>query len=315
MRPEFIRAADLLQRNTPESVSEAIGLLQKAVYSFSMKVCGHKEDAEDTAQEVLLRSLKHLSKLQEPAGLAGWLYTVARNRCSRMRGKVQDSPGRTVSLDELMPEEWELKQLLLDSSKSPENTALAGEQRNLLHRAVLSIPPQLRLVLVLHDMEELSTEQVAQILNLKEGSVRVRLHRARLALRKEMLLALKRGQSAKTGEARAGAGTASENAGKRRPQECRKLFASLSEYLDGRVTPKKAEMMEAHIEKCPACVAFLRDLRAAIDRCHALDAACDPVVTTRLQAILTDEYLRLIRAESRRDSAIRLSSKRRKSGG
>src|ERR1035441_1183015 len=57
MRPELIRATDLLRLNTPEAVEEAIGLLQNTVYSFSMKVCGHPEDAEDTMQEVLLRSL------------------------------------------------------------------------------------------------------------------------------------------------------------------------------------------------------------------------------------------------------------------
>jgi RNA polymerase sigma-70 factor (ECF subfamily) len=296
MRPEFIRAADLLQRNTPDSVSEAIGLLQNAVYSFSMKVCGHRQDAEDTAQEVLLRSLKHLSKLHEPAGLAAWLYTVARNRCSRMRGRVQESPSRRVSLDELMPEEWEIKQLLLDSSESPESAALKGEQRSLLHRSVLAIPPQLRLVLVLHDMEELSTEQVAQILNLKEGSVRVRLHRARLALRKEMFGALKRGQPAGTGEALSVARSTVAETRKRKPQECRELFASLSEYLDGRIAPKKAEMMKGHIEKCPACVAFLRDLRAAVDHCRTLDAACDPAVASRLREMLTEEYLRLTRS-------------------
>jgi RNA polymerase sigma-70 factor (ECF subfamily) len=136
MRSEFIGAVDLLQQNRPNSISEAIGLLQNAVYSFSMKVWGHREDAEDTAQEVLLRSLKHLSKLQEPAGLAARLYTVARNRCSRVRGRVQESPSRKVSLDELMPEEWEMKQLLLDSSESPEDSALNGEQRKLLHGAL-----------------------------------------------------------------------------------------------------------------------------------------------------------------------------------
>ena len=300
MRPEFIRAADLLQQNTPDSVAEAIGLLQNAVYSFSMKVCGHREDAEDTAQEVLLRSLKHLSKLQEPAGLAAWLYTVARNRCSRMRGRAQDSASRKVSLEELMPEEWEIKQLLLDSSESPENEALVGEQRNLLHRAVLAMPSQLRLVLVLHDMEELSTEQVAQILDLKEGTVRVRLHRGRLALRKEMFLALKRERVTGTDEGQSAATSTKRANLKRKPQECRELFANLSEYLDGRVNPKKAETMKGHIEECPACVAFLRDLRAAIDRCRALDAACDPMVASRLKAMLTDEYLRVTGAERRR---------------
>jgi len=61
MRPELIQAAELLQRDTPEAVEEALGLLQNTIYSFSMKVCGHPEDAEDNMQEVLYRSLRHLA--------------------------------------------------------------------------------------------------------------------------------------------------------------------------------------------------------------------------------------------------------------
>jgi DNA-directed RNA polymerase specialized sigma24 family protein len=58
MRPELIQAADLLRRDSPRAVEEAIGLLQNTVYSFSMKVRGHPEDAEDTRQEVLFRLLE-----------------------------------------------------------------------------------------------------------------------------------------------------------------------------------------------------------------------------------------------------------------
>jgi len=70
MRTELVQAAELLQKNTPQAIEEAIALLQNTVFSFSMKMCGHRQDAEDTAQEVLFRSLKHLSKLQGPNALA-----------------------------------------------------------------------------------------------------------------------------------------------------------------------------------------------------------------------------------------------------
>lgn len=289
MRSEFIQASTLLREDTPQAAAEAIGLLQNAVFSFSMKMCGHREDAEDTAQEVLFRSLKHLHKLKEPAALAAWLYTVARNRCRRLRGVAQESPSRKLSLDELMPDATELNQLLLDSAVSPERDALLGERRALLHQAVLRIPSQLRMVLVLHDMEELDTEQVAQILNLRAGTVRVRLHRARLALRKEMALAM-RGRNA-SGSRRKKTRPVSRPAA--RPKECRELFASLSEYLDGRVNSETAKDMSSHIGQCPACVAFLRDLRAAIEHCQALEAECDPAVASRLRAMLTEEYLRI----------------------
>jgi RNA polymerase sigma-70 factor (ECF subfamily) len=82
--------------------------------------------------------------------------------------------------------------------------------------------------------------------------------------------------------------------GRQRPNECRDLFGNLSEYLDGRVEPLTCEQMRSHIEACPSCVAFLRDLRSAIDRCRSLEVACDSAIAVRLREILTREYLRMI---------------------
>ena len=284
-----------MRLNTPEAVEEAIGLLQNTVYSFSMKVCGHPEDAEDTMQEVLSRSVGHLAKIQTPQQMSVWLYTVTRNRCWRMRRKPAHAPPSLLSLDDLMPDHEELGRLLEDGAVGPEGDLLAAEQHHLLHQAILRVPPALRIVLVLHDMEELTTEQVAQVLSLQQGTVRIRLHRARLSVRREMnellqgvsdeqrgaKLAVKKRKVAKAKNGQ-------------RPAECRDLFANLSEYLDGRVEPLTCEQMREHIEACPSCVAFVRDLRTAIDRCRSLEIPCDPTVAPRLRAILTREYLRML---------------------
>ena len=295
MRPELIRATDLLRQDTPEAVEEAIGLLQNTVYSFSMKVCGHPEDAEDTMQEVLSRSIRHLAKIQTPQQMAVWLYTVTRNRCWRMRRKPAHAPAHLLSLDELMPDDDELGRLLEDAAADPERNILAAEQHHLLHQAILRIPATLRIVLVLHDMEELTTEQVAQVLSLQQGTVRIRLHRARLSVRKEMSQLLKAiPELSKQSSLSASKPKRARANGAQRPNECRDLFANLSEYLDGRVEPLTCEQMREHIEACPSCVAFLRDLRTAIDRCRSLEIPCDSAVAPRLRAILTREYLRML---------------------
>jgi RNA polymerase sigma-70 factor (ECF subfamily) len=295
MRPELLQATDLLRLNTPEAVEQALGLLQNTVYSFSMKVCGHPEDAEDTMQEVLYRSLKHLAKIPDPQALAVWLYTVTRNRCWRMRRKSAHAPEHMLSLEQLMPSDEELGLLLKDAGDGPECNLLRAEQNNLLHQAILRIPTNLRIVLVLHDMEELTTEQVARVLDLQAGTVRIRLHRARLSVRKQMSRMLNGSQEdpAKRRIAAKKPGRVPAKAN-RRPVECRELFANLSEYLDGRIEPLSCEQMRVHIEGCPSCVAFLRDLRAAIDRCRSLEVPCDPAVAARLRTTLTREYLRLL---------------------
>jgi RNA polymerase sigma-70 factor (ECF subfamily) len=295
MRPELTQATVLLRQNTPEAIEEAISLLQNTVYSFSMKVCGHPEDAEDTMQEVLLRSLPHLAKIKEPQALAVWLYTVTRNRCWRMRRKSANAPRQMIALDDLMPDETELGRLLADAAESPEGNAVRSEQSDLLHQSVLGIPPQLRMVLVLHDMEDLDTDQVAAILGLQAGTVRVRLHRARLYVRKEVARILDKPAAKKHATKRPRKRNAVP-AGKSgdRPPECRELFANLSEYMDGRVEAPTCDEMREHIEACPACVAFLRELRTAIDRCRALNIPCDSAVAPRLRSILTQEYLRML---------------------
>jgi RNA polymerase sigma-70 factor (ECF subfamily) len=165
MRPELIRATDLLRRNTPEAVEEAIGLLQNTVYSFSMKVCGHPEDAEDTMQEVLSRSLGHLAKIQDSAADGRLALHRHQKPLLAHAPQARPPPGKLLSLDELMPDDEELGRLLQDAAKGPEGNLLAAEQHHLLHQAILRIPAPLRIVLVLHDMEELTTEQVAQFSN------------------------------------------------------------------------------------------------------------------------------------------------------
>ena len=285
MRSEIIQASELLQKNTPEAIEQAIGLLQNTVFSFSMKMCGHRQDAEDTMQEVLFRSLKHLAKLEGPNALASWLYTVTRNRCHRMRRGHLEGHGKKLSLEELIPDDEELRRLLHMAESGPERAAIRTEQHHLLHEAVLRLPTPLRMVLVLHDMEELSSEEVANILGLQVGTVRVRLHRARLAVRREMPRLLKGIPEKKAPE---------KVVATQKPRECRELFANLSEYLDARVAPGTCEQMKSHIEKCPACIAFLKDLRAAIDRCRSFEVACDPSVAQRMHALMTQEYLRLI---------------------
>ena len=283
MRSDLTEAIKLLHKADTESIERALELLQETVFSFSMKVCGHREDAEDTVQEVLFRALPHLAALEDPQSLAAWLYTAARNRCWQSRRKV--SYRKSVSLDDLMPDDTELAALdVADPGDTPEEHAASHEKHLMLHEAVLRLPPAYRMVLVLHDMEELDTGQVAKVLSLQPGTVRIRLHRARLMLRKEMANAFRHLPVQKTAKPR------------RHPApECREIFANLSEYLDGEMEPETCEQMRQHISACPACVAFIEDLKRAIDRCRTLEVCSQGETAQVLRRLLAEEYLRLLK--------------------
>jgi len=267
MRPEISQAVELLQRNDPASLERALALLQETVFSFSMKVCGQREDAEDTMQEVLLKSVPYLPRFSSPQALRVWLYKVAKNRCLMSRRKSKFAPQRELALDELMPDRQQLESLAGGgNSESPETSALRGERAQWLRDATLRLPPAYRLVLVLHDMEELSDQEIAKITGLRPGTVRVRLHRARLYLRNEL---------ARRGAFHAGSGHVKPRlAAEEKPHRCRELFAALSDYLDEKLDDSMCEKMEAHMGDCRPCQAFLATLEQTIAECRKTPSAC-----------------------------------------
>ncbi|HSB75674.1 MAG TPA: sigma factor-like helix-turn-helix DNA-binding protein, partial [Terriglobales bacterium] len=144
---------------------------------------------------------------------------------------------------------------------------LRGERAQWLREAILSLPPAYRLILVLHDMEELSDQEIGRITGLRAGTVRVRLHRARLYLRKELA---RRGAFQATS---AGRGKRDSKAEIRRGQ-CRKLFAALSDYLDEKLDDSMCEKMERHMGDCRPCQAFLATLEQTIAQCRKSPSAC-----------------------------------------
>ena len=120
MRKEIEEAVELLRRGDDAGLEQALVLLQNTVFSFSMRVCGQREDAEDTMQEVLVKSMPYLPKFQSPKALVVWLYKVAKNRCLMSRRKSKFAPKEELSLEELMPDRKELQQFTAGESINPE---------------------------------------------------------------------------------------------------------------------------------------------------------------------------------------------------
>src|ERR1700747_739731 len=127
MRAEIEKSVELLQGADEASVEQALALLQNTVFSFSMRVCGQREDAEDTMQEVLLKSVPHLPKFDSPKALVVWLYKVAKNRCLMSRRRSKFAPNPDLSLEELMPDRKELEQLGNTGGINPEAFAIRSE--------------------------------------------------------------------------------------------------------------------------------------------------------------------------------------------
>jgi len=160
------------------------------IFQYSWLMCGQREDAEEVAQETLLKIFENLDQLREPERVRPWVFRIAKNACLMKRRKSVFAPEHELSLDELMPskshEDGGLRLQIADWSKLPDDQALRSEMKHLLERALGELPEIYRSVILLRDMEELSTQETAQILELSEDSVKTRLHRARVALRQKL---------------------------------------------------------------------------------------------------------------------------------
>ncbi len=289
VRPEIAQVVQLIQRGDSKSLEEALALLQNTVFSFSMKVCGQRQDAEDTMQEVLLRSVPNLPKFDSPKALMVWLYKVAKTRCLMSRRKSKFAPKEALSLEELMPGRQELGKLSNNTASTPETALMRRENTKRLRDAVQKLPPEYRLILVLHDMEELSDENIAEITGLRPGTIRVRLHRARLFVRKEFA------KQKKTHGTKPAAKRTARTADHPPERSCKQMFAELSDYLDDELDDSLCTELEKHMEGCDPCKAFLASLEDTIRTCRtAPNEPPDPQAATNLRRTVLSKYQELM---------------------
>lgn len=180
------------------------------------------------------------------------------------RRKSKFAPKKELSLEELMPDRTELAALAQGSGINPESFAIRSQEAQWLREAIQKLPAPYRIILVMRDMEGLSDDEVAEITGLRTGTVRVRLHRARLFVRKELSKGLRPG----------GTGTIRTMDVEARPVPCKALFAELSNYLDERLDDSMCEELEKHMDSCEPCKAFLASLQATIAECRKMPADC-----------------------------------------
>ncbi len=160
------------------------------VFNYSWLMCGQREDAEEVAQDTLLGVFQHLDDLREPERVRPWIFRIARNACLTKRRHSVFAPARELSLDEFVPVvhgDGQHRHIeIADWSAIPDDTLLRSELKEHLDGAIASLPDNYKSVVLLRDVEALSTEETAQILALSTDTVKTRLHRGRLALRQKL---------------------------------------------------------------------------------------------------------------------------------
>lgn len=168
-----------------EAFEQLVLQYQTPIYNLCLRITGNPEDAADMTQESFLKAWRSLDSFHFEAAFSTWLYRLASNTCldflrsSKRRREisltVEDEGGEAQLLD------------LPDPAPTPESTLLASEENAQLSAAMGQLDTEQRRILTLRVVNDLSYTEIAAVLNIKEGTVKSRLARARENLRKKLL--------------------------------------------------------------------------------------------------------------------------------
>jgi RNA polymerase sigma-70 factor (ECF subfamily) len=172
--PEFLRR---LRAGEMRAFEEMVIAYQHRVFGVALRMLGNAAEAEEMAQEVFLRAHRALGDFRGEAKLSTWLYTIASRLCLTRLGSSERSLVRQG--------EESLLRLPQDTG-GPDAALEQSELEAALYRAIAELPDERRMVVVLRDLEGLSYEEIAAALDLELGTVRSRLHRARMDLKDKL---------------------------------------------------------------------------------------------------------------------------------
>jgi len=186
---EIQLARDLMAGHA-EAFDRFVEHFRAKIFQYSWLMCGHREDAEEVSQETLLRVFENFNQLRQPEHVRSWVLRIAKNFCLMKRRRSQFAPARELSLDDYMPaldrDGEKVRLQIADWSGVPEDRVLRTELRRVLDEAIAALPESYRSVVLLRDVEDLSTDETAQVLDVSTDVVKTRLHRGRLAIRQEL---------------------------------------------------------------------------------------------------------------------------------
>lgn len=161
------------QQGDADAFEQLVAPYEQKIYALCLRLLAHREDAQDAAQETMLRLYRALVSYRGEAQLGTFIYRVTANTCMDALRR------RNVRACESLEALDDVGVVPVDDSPGPEETILRAEESERLSRAIDALSDEMRLPLVLREIHALSYEEVAQTLGLEMGTVKSRIHRAR----------------------------------------------------------------------------------------------------------------------------------------
>lgn len=175
---------DALLDGDQEEFEKLVRKESPRLFRVIVRVVGDENEAESVMQETYLQAYQRLDTFRRESKFTTWLYAIGINLArASLRKSKRLSVLEEADIDRMQP--TFSKGMYVESFQSwnPQKMAEISDRKRIVHDAIDQLPPDYRSIVILRDIEELSTAEAAAILNITEGAARVRLHRARQALR------------------------------------------------------------------------------------------------------------------------------------
>jgi RNA polymerase sigma factor (sigma-70 family) len=172
------------RRGEESAFAELLHRYRAPVFNLCLRMLKNRDDAEDVAQDVFIKVFAMLDRYDERYAFRSWLFKITANQCIDF---IRKNRVKMLSLDE--PVQYrgeEIERQFPDEGDSPDDALESKELGHLLLSITAELPPHYRSMIVLRHQEQLSYEEIAQIMDLPLGTVKARIHRAR-AMMKEKL--------------------------------------------------------------------------------------------------------------------------------
>ncbi|MBN1554788.1 MAG: sigma-70 family RNA polymerase sigma factor [Phycisphaerae bacterium] len=177
------------QNGQADAFAELVRRYQDRIYNLIYRMCRRPEIAEELAQETFLKAFANIGRFQGTSRFYTWLFRIAKNlTISHLRrgGVVKFVPFARGEDDDPSPGEAQTATLAERREPNPAEKAMANETLRRIEDALLELDEEHRVMVLLRDMEDMSYEEIGDILDIPPGTVKSRLHRARCALRERL---------------------------------------------------------------------------------------------------------------------------------
>jgi RNA polymerase sigma-70 factor (ECF subfamily) len=178
-----------LRDRDEKAFREMVSQYRDRVYNLTYRMLGNQQEAEDVSQEVFITVFKSIDSFRGDSKFSTWLYRITANHCkNRIKYLARRHDRGKAEYDERIMRENAVGAVTAPNPSMRPDTHLAGVQlERIMQQCIAELDEDHRLLIVLRDVEELTYEEIGTITNLPQGTIKSRLHRARMALRKKIL--------------------------------------------------------------------------------------------------------------------------------